>query len=49
LSGPHDACSEPLRGNFSGFWSRRIDDVNRVVYSVEYDDLAIVACRYHYE
>lgn len=40
---------EPLRGNLSGFWSRRIDDVNRLVYTVEDDDLAIVACRYHYE
>ena len=39
---------EPLRENLSGFWSRRIDDVNRLVYSVEGDELAIVACRYHY-
>lgn len=40
---------EPLRESLSGFWSRRIDDVNRLVYTVENDDLAIVACRYHYE
>lgn len=40
---------EPLRENLSGFWSRRIDDVNRLVYTVEGDDLAIVACRYRYE
>ncbi|WP_300454360.1 Txe/YoeB family addiction module toxin [Accumulibacter sp.] len=40
---------EPLRENLSGFWSRRIDDVNRLVYTVEGDNLAIVACRYHYE
>jgi toxin YoeB len=40
---------EPLRGSLSGFWSRRTDDVNRVAYSVEDDDLAIVACRYRYE
>lgn len=40
---------EPLRENLSGFWSRRIDDVNRLVYTVEGGQLAIVACRYHYE
>lgn len=43
---------EPLRENLSGYWSRRIDDVNRLVYAVEggkNGDLAIVACRYHYE
>jgi toxin YoeB len=39
---------EPLRENLAGFWSRRIDDVNRLVYTVEDDDLAIVSCRYHY-
>jgi toxin YoeB len=39
---------EPLRQNLSGFWSRRIDDVNRLVYAVDGRDLAIVSCRYHY-
>ena len=40
---------EPLRGNLAGFWSRRIDDTHRLVYTVEGDALAVVACRYHYE
>ena len=40
---------EPLRENLSGFWSRRIDDTNRLVYSVAGNELAIVACRYHYD
>jgi toxin YoeB len=39
---------EPLRENLSGFWSRRIDETHRLVYAVSGDDLAIVACRYHY-
>lgn len=39
---------EPLRENLSGFWSRRIDDTHRLVYTVAGEDLAIVACRYHY-
>ena len=40
---------EPLRENLNGFWSRRIDEQNRLVYAVENADLAIVACRYHYD
>lgn len=40
---------EPLRENLSGFWSRRIDDVNRLVYAVDDGDLTVVSCRYHYE
>lgn len=40
---------EPLRGNLSGYWSRRIDDVNRLVYRATDEDLVIVACRFHYD
>ena len=40
---------EPLRENLGGFWSRRIDDVNRLVYAVDDGDLTVVSCRYHYE
>ncbi|HRJ52499.1 MAG TPA: Txe/YoeB family addiction module toxin [Candidatus Thiothrix moscowensis] len=40
---------EPLRHNLAGFWSRRIDDVNRVVYAVDDEYLTIIACCYHYE
>ena len=25
---------EPLKGELSGFWSRRIDDTNRIVYRI---------------
>jgi toxin YoeB len=39
---------EPLVGNLTGFWSRRIDDTNRLVYDVIEDRINIVACRYHY-
>lgn len=39
---------EPLRENLSGFWSRRIDDTNRVVYAVDEHYLTIISCRYHY-
>ena len=40
---------EPLRENLTGFWSRRINEQNRLVYAVENEDLAIIACRYHYD
>ncbi|EHH1078731.1 Txe/YoeB family addiction module toxin [Vibrio parahaemolyticus] len=39
---------EPLKGNLSGFWSRRIDDANRLVYSVSDDYITVAQCRYHY-
>jgi len=39
---------EPLRENLSGFWSRRIDETNRLVYAVDDEYLTIIACRYHY-
>ena len=40
--------SEPLRGNLTGFWSRRIDDEHRLVYAVEETAILIIACRGHY-
>lgn len=40
---------EPLKGNLSGWWSRRIDDTNRIVYYQQENMLFIVACRGHYE
>ena len=40
---------ELLKENLSGFWSRRIDEQHRLVYALEGEDLAIVACRYHYK
>ena len=39
---------EPLKHQFSGFWSRRIDDEHRLVYTFVDDELIIVQCRYHY-
>ncbi len=39
---------EPLRFDFSGYWSRRITDEHRLVYKVVGDEVRIAACRYHY-
>ena len=40
---------EPLMGNLSGYWSRRSDAVNRLVYAVDAPDLDVIACRGHYD
>jgi len=39
---------EPLKENLSGYWSRRIDETNRLVYRVTDEYIKIVSCRYHY-
>lgn len=38
---------EPLLGNLSGYWSRRIDDVHRLVYAIDDVELTVIACRGH--
>lgn len=40
---------EPLKGDLSGAWSRRIDETNRLVYRIVEDALEILQCRSHYE
>lgn len=39
---------EPLRYEFQGFWSRRIDDFNRIVYRIDAEQIIIVQCGSHY-
>ncbi|AFV85874.1 Txe/YoeB family addiction module toxin [Alteromonas mediterranea] len=39
---------EPLKENLSGFWSRRIDDTNRLVYTLDDTAITVISCRYHY-
>lgn len=40
---------EPLKGELSGFWSRRIDAANRIVYRINNGLLEILSCRGHYD
>lgn len=40
---------EPLRGNRSNWWSRRIDEENRIVYREKDDAIVIASCKGHYE
>ncbi|MCL1821048.1 MAG: Txe/YoeB family addiction module toxin [Oscillospiraceae bacterium] len=40
---------EPLKGNLSGWWSVRIDEVNRIVFQIIDNRLEIYSCRGHYD
>lgn len=40
---------EPLKEDLSGFWSRRIDDCNRIVYRISGETIQIIQCKGHYE
>lgn len=40
---------EPLRENLKGWWSRRIDNENRIVYCQKGENVIIATCRGHYE
>ncbi len=39
---------EPLKGDFSGYWSRRIDECHRIVYKIQGDVVYIAYCGIHY-
>ena len=39
---------EPLKHNWTGYWSRRIDRQHRLVYKVTDETIIVVQCRYHY-
>jgi len=40
---------EPLKDDLSGWWSRRIDDMNRIIYFEENNIVHILSCKGHYE
>lgn len=40
---------EPLIGDLFGFWSRRINEKDRLVYKIEGNDICILSCRFHYD
>lgn len=39
---------EPLKGNLTSWWSRRINEMDRLVYKMDGDTLLIAQLRYHY-
>ena len=40
---------EPLKHDLTGYWSRRIDEVNRLVYRITGDTIEIIQCKGHYQ
>lgn len=40
---------EPLKHDLSGYWSRRIDETNRIVYFEKGGIVYVVSCRGHYD
>ncbi|WP_162416051.1 Txe/YoeB family addiction module toxin [Cyclobacterium roseum] len=40
---------EPLKYNYSGFWSGRINGEHRLIYQAEADEILIAKCRFHYD
>jgi toxin YoeB len=40
---------EPLKHQLQGYWSRRIDETNRLVYRLENARIEIIQCRTHYD
>ena len=40
---------EPLKFNYAGFWSRRIDEEHRLIYRIIDHEIQIVKCRFHYD
>lgn len=40
---------EPLSENLSGFWSRRINEKDRLIYKIDGVNIVILSCWYHYE
>jgi len=39
---------EALKGDFKGYWSRRINDEHRLIYKVTTDSIIIISCFSHY-
>ncbi len=50
LRNPFSGLGKPeaLKGDFRGYWSRRIDDKHRLIYKTTNDVVTIVSCKGHY-
>ncbi|GHU55555.1 Txe/YoeB family addiction module toxin [Spirochaetia bacterium] len=40
---------EPLKNKYQGYWSRRIDEKNRLVYRIQNEQIVIIQCGSHYD
>lgn len=50
LKDPFNGIGKPeaLKGDLKGYWSRRINDEHRIVYTITNDAIIIISCRTHY-
>ena len=48
---PYEGIGKPeaLKHKYIGYWSRRIDEENRLIYKVEQHEILIYKCRFHYD
>jgi toxin YoeB len=50
---PYEGLGKPekLKGNLTGYLSRRIDNQHRLVYEIDEDgtEITIISCRFHYQ
>ena len=46
----HDGIGKPeaLKYKYQGWWSRRIDEENRLIYRIEGNEIQVLSCRFHY-
>jgi len=51
MRSPFEGVGKPekLTGDLSGYWSRRIDEKNRIVYKLQDDNIVIISCKGHYD
>jgi toxin YoeB len=47
LSGP--GKPEPIKFELSGYWSRRINETDKLIYKVEKETIIVIACKSHYQ
>lgn len=40
---------EPLKNTFAGYWSRRIDNTNRLIYKINNGFIEVIQCKGHYD
>jgi toxin YoeB len=47
---PFEGIGKPelLKGNLTGYWSRRTNGEHRIIYTVDSEKVIIISCRYHY-
>lgn len=51
LRTPEEGAGKPetLKNEYSGYWSRRINQKDRLIYGFSDSEVVIIACRYHYD